>query len=99
MSSKHVGPAAAVTGPTTTPPSVTTASTLPRNNRRSAESLRPPRRLLTILETAAVLSVSVPSVRRLIAAGHLPCVRFNRRLLVETKDLDRFIERSRQSAF
>jgi excisionase family DNA binding protein len=96
MSSKHVGPAAAVTGPTTTSTSVTTASTLPRNNRPSAESLQPQRRLLTIQETATALSVSVPSVRRLIAAGHLPCIRFNRRLLVDTKDLDRFIEQSRQ---
>ena len=56
-------------------------------------------RLLTLIETAALLSVSVPSVRRLIAAGHLPCVRFNRRLLVDTKDLDQFIQRSKQSTF
>jgi excisionase family DNA binding protein len=57
------------------------------------------RRLMTLRAAAALLSVSVPSVRRLIAGSHLPCVRFNRRLLVDTKDLDRFIERSRQSVF
>jgi excisionase family DNA binding protein len=54
--------------------------------------------LLTLNETAALLSVSVPSVRRLIAAGHLPCIRFNRRLLVDTKDLERLIERSRHTS-
>lgn len=57
------------------------------------------RRLLTLHETATTLSISVTSVRRLITGGHLPCVRFNRRLLIETKELERFIERSRQSAF
>ena len=98
MSSKNVGTVAAVTGRDTTSTSVTSAVTLPRNNIRLAESLQHPRRLLTILETATALSVSVPSVRRLIAAGQLPAVRIKRCLRVETRDLDRFIDRARQTA-
>jgi excisionase family DNA binding protein len=44
---------------------------------------------------AEVLGVSRASVRRLLAAGQLPFVQFNRRLLVDAKDLDAFIERAK----
>jgi excisionase family DNA binding protein len=54
------------------------------------------RRLLTLAEAADILAISIASVRRLIAASQLPVVRFSRRLLVDTKDLDSFIERSKQ---
>jgi len=81
------------------------ANSLARNVARATTPLvvRPPavganRRLLTLQEAAMALSVSVPSVRRLIATCHLPCVRFNRRLLIDIKDLDQFIARSKQSA-
>ncbi len=50
------------------------------------------RRLLTILEAATALSISGLSVRRLITGGHLPCVRFNRRLRGDTKDLESFVQ-------
>jgi excisionase family DNA binding protein len=56
---------------------------------------RPPRRLLPIQQVAEVLGVSRASVRRLLAAGQLPVVQFNRRLLVDAKDLDAFIERAK----
>ena len=79
----------------TTPASGARPTLAARKNMLSTSSPR----LLTLNETAALLSVSVPAVRRLIAAGQLPHIRFNRRLLVDTKDLDRFIDRSRQAAF
>jgi excisionase family DNA binding protein len=60
------------------------------------ERLERPRRLLTVQETAELLAISVDSARRLIAAGALPVVRFNRRLLVDTKDLEAFIQRAKQ---
>ncbi len=60
------------------------------------ERLQHSRRLLTIAEAADILAISIASVRRLIAAGQLPLVRFNRRVLVDAKDLDSFIERSKQ---
>jgi len=56
---------------------------------------RQPRRLLPIQQVAEVLGVSRASVRRLLAAGQLPVVQFNRRLLVDAKDLDAFIERAK----
>jgi excisionase family DNA binding protein len=61
-----------------------------------SEEFQRPRRLLTLRETAELLAISVGSARRLIAAGELPVVRFNRRLLVDAKDLDAFIQRAKQ---
>jgi excisionase family DNA binding protein len=55
-----------------------------------------PRRLLTLQETAEILAISVGSARRLIAEGELPVVRFNRRLLVDAKDIEAFIQRAKQ---
>jgi excisionase family DNA binding protein len=74
-------------------------------NRERREDLHTPapeqsrpggRRLLTLQEAAEFLSVSVASVRRLIAADHLRIVRFNRRLLVDLKDLEIFIQQAKQ---
>ncbi len=62
------------------------------------ERLQPSRRLLTIAEAADILAISIASVRRFIAAGHLACVRFNRRVLIDTRDVESFIERSKQRA-
>ena len=56
---------------------------------------RQTRRLLPLRQVAEVLGVSRASVRRLLAAGQLPFVQFNRRLLVDAKDLDAFIERAK----
>jgi excisionase family DNA binding protein len=54
------------------------------------------RRLLTIAEAAKLLAISVGSTRRLIAVGELAAVRFNRRVLVDLKDLEAFIQRAKQ---
>ncbi len=72
-----------------------TAATAPKEL-VTPERLQRSRRLLTIAEAADILAISIASVRRLIGAGHLACLRFNRRVLVDAKDLDSFIERSKQ---
>jgi excisionase family DNA binding protein len=54
-----------------------------------------PRRLLTLVEAADLLGVSVASVRRLIWRGDLPTVRLTRRVQVDGRDLERLIERAK----
>jgi excisionase family DNA binding protein len=57
------------------------------------------KRLLTLHEAAELLSVSVASVRRLIATDQLRIVRFNRRLLVDLKDLEMLIQQAKRPGF
>ncbi len=54
------------------------------------------RRLVTVSDAAAILGVSVATVRRLVWTGKLPVVRLTRRLLVDVRDLDRLIEASKE---
>jgi excisionase family DNA binding protein len=49
------------------------------------------RRLLTIQEAARYLGRSGWSVRRLVWAGELPCVRGGRRVHIDVMDLEVFI--------
>jgi excisionase family DNA binding protein len=53
---------------------------------------KPVKRLYELPEAAAYLSCSVMTMRRLLWNGVLPSVRFNRRLYVDGKDLDAFVE-------
>jgi excisionase family DNA binding protein len=71
-----------------------------RAGTRSPGASRPggsgqPRRLLTLVEAADLLGVSVASVRRLIWRGDLPTVRLTRRIQVDGRDLERLIERAK----
>ena len=50
--------------------------------------------LLTYQDAAARLAVSVSTVRRLVAAGSLPCVRIGASVRVSESALDRFIQRA-----
>lgn len=50
--------------------------------------------LLTYQDAAARLAVSVSTVRRLVAAGTLPCVRIGASVRVSESALDHFIERA-----
>jgi excisionase family DNA binding protein len=50
--------------------------------------------LLTYQDAAARLAVSVSTVRRLVAAGTLPCVRIGASVRVSESALDRFIQRA-----
>jgi excisionase family DNA binding protein len=47
-------------------------------------------------EAALVLGVSTATVRRLVWQSRLPVVKFNRRVLVDVKDVDKFIESSKE---
>ncbi|MCI0622305.1 MAG: helix-turn-helix domain-containing protein [Acidobacteria bacterium] len=53
---------------------------------------KPVKRLYELPEAAAYLACSVVTMRRLIWKGALPAVRFNRRLYLDAKDLDAFVE-------
>ncbi len=53
------------------------------------------RRLLTITEAASYLNCSTVTIRRLIWAGRLPAVRWDRRIRIDIHDLERFIEENR----
>ena len=56
-----------------------------------------PRRLLSLAETAAYLGVSPWTVRELEWKGKLPRVRISRRLLFDQRDVDRLIEREKDT--
>ena len=53
------------------------------------------RRLLTLGETAELLGLSVASIRRLVWAGKLPAVRLTRRIQIDTRDLERLVEQTK----
>lgn len=65
---------------------------LSRHMMQSTQAKTTTKRLLTVPETANYLNCSLVTVRRLIWAGHLPTVRWDRRQRVDTRDLERFIE-------
>lgn len=49
-------------------------------------------RLLTVSEVADLLALSEKTIRRWIAAGRLPAVRFGRVVRVSTNSLEKFIQ-------
>ncbi len=49
--------------------------------------------LLTVQEAARILGTSTATIRRLVWAGKLPVVRLTRRVQIDTRDLERLIER------
>ena len=54
------------------------------------------KRLYTVEEAATYLGRSEWSVRRLIWNGVLPQVKFDRRVQVDIRDLDKFIEHNKE---
>jgi len=50
------------------------------------------KRLLTVSEAGQYLGRSVPAIRELIWAGHLPVVKLGRRVHLDLLDLDKFVE-------
>jgi excisionase family DNA binding protein len=52
----------------------------------------PPERLLTVREAAALLSVSEKTMRRLIGAHRIKCIRFGRMVRLEQADVVGFVE-------
>jgi excisionase family DNA binding protein len=58
----------------------------------AAAPARSPRRLLPVDEAAMLLGRTPQAVYHLIGQGKLPAVRSDRRVFVDSRDLDRFIE-------
>jgi excisionase family DNA binding protein len=54
-------------------------------------------RLLTVQEAAKYLSTTVPAIRQLIYKRELPITKIGKRHNVDKFDLDKFIERSKQT--
>ena len=54
---------------------------------------RPLKRLYNMTEAGEYLGRSAWSIRRLIWAGELPAVRAGRRVQVDLKDMDKFIDK------
>jgi hypothetical protein len=54
--------------------------------------------LLSLADTAAYLGMTPWSVRTLVGNGVLPVVRLTRRLLFDQRDLDKLIERSKETS-
>ncbi len=53
------------------------------------------KRLLTVEEAAVYLGRTKEAVQHLIAAGKLPTVKSDRRVFLDIKDLDQWIEQSK----
>ncbi len=54
------------------------------------------KRLYTIGETAGYLNCAVWAVRTLVWNGDLPFMKIGRRILIDHRDIDAFIERSKE---
>jgi len=55
------------------------------------------KRLLTVEESAVYLGRTKTSVQHLVAGGRLPTVRADRRVLLDIRDLDSWIEQNKQA--
>jgi excisionase family DNA binding protein len=54
-------------------------------------------RLLTVEQAAAYLSRTKASIQHMISAGRLPTVRADRRVFLDIRDLDAWIEQNKES--
>jgi excisionase family DNA binding protein len=54
--------------------------------------------MLTVSETAALLGLSVATVRRWCARGRIPCHRFAKMWTISVRDLERWIIKQRWSS-
>ncbi len=72
---------------------------IPDPNRRARDMQSPdvafPRRLCSIHEAATYLAVSDWTVRRMVWTGALPHIRRGRRILLDLRDLDAWIDRAK----
>ena len=63
-----------------------------RGHVKEFDRVEPLKRLYTIKEAGIYLGRSVNSVRELIWDGKLPCARVGRRIHLDIRDFDEFIE-------
>jgi len=59
------------------------------------EGMQMQKRLLTVEEAAAYLGRTKEAVQHMIAAGKLPTVKSDRRVFLDIRDLDAWIERNK----
>lgn len=50
-----------------------------------------PVQLLSLNDTATLLGLSVWTVRKMVSSGRMACVRLGRRVLIDTREIDRLI--------
>ncbi len=63
--------------------------------RKHMDDPSPKRRLVSVPEAAEYLGRSTGAVREMIYSGKLPCVRFDRRVSIDLRDLENLIEHSK----
>jgi len=59
------------------------------------QSDRPAKRLYSLGEAAGYLGRTVGAIREIIWAGKIPIVRFDRKICLDIRDLERFIEQNK----
>jgi len=64
-------------------------------NGEKGQSNKPAKRLYSIREGAAYIGRTVAAMREVIWAGKIPIVRFDRRIYLDIRDLERFIEQNK----
>jgi len=66
-------------------------------SRASGQSTMTPR-AITVKEAAVYLSTTVPAIRQLIYSRQIPYVRVGKRFVIDVKDLDAWLERTKRVA-
>lgn len=61
------------------------------------DQLRPQKRLFSLKDTSVYLGRSLNSVRQMLWDGKLPFIRDGKRIFIDVQDLDKWIERSKQT--
>jgi excisionase family DNA binding protein len=61
------------------------------------DELRPQKRLFSIKDTSIYLGRSINSVRDMIHSGKIPFIRDGKRIFIDVRDLDLWIERSKET--
>jgi excisionase family DNA binding protein len=68
---------------------------MPSMNGDRGQNSKTAKRLYSLGEAAAYLGRTVGAVREVIWAGKIPIVRFDRRIYLDIRDLERFIEQNK----
>ncbi|MBF0517103.1 MAG: helix-turn-helix domain-containing protein [Nitrospirae bacterium] len=66
-----------------------------KTQRINTPSERPKKRLYSIMDAAEYLGRTEWSIREMVWAGKIPCIRDGRRILIDVNDMDKWIERSK----
>jgi excisionase family DNA binding protein len=74
------------------PPIVRTQTT------RAPEEAKPLEPLLSVVQAARLLNISVPTLRQWLSQRQLPYVKVGRRTMLRPEDIERFIEHNRKEA-